>query len=71
MVQKLKGTTWQEDPADVITLVNRSTRNYILELPAGRFRLDAGRRMTTVKSILNIKAIQGLVEEGIFVLEED
>ena len=70
MARKLDHATWQEDPANVITLVNRSTHNYILELPSGRFRLDAGRSMQTMNSILNIKSIRGLVEQGLLTVEK-
>ncbi|MFN2202139.1 MAG: hypothetical protein ACK2UO_13085 [Caldilineaceae bacterium] len=64
MARKLEANTWQEDPANVITLVNKSGRNYILELPSGRVRLDAGRRIRTLKSILNVTGIRDLVNEG-------
>ena len=63
--------TWQEDPSDIITLVNRSGRNYILELPSGRFRLDAGRSMRTMNSILDIRSIRELVEQGNITIEQE
>ena len=69
MVRQLSNNTWQENPADVIVLVNRSSNNYILELPSGRFRLDAGRSMQTLNSILDIQPIQELVDQGILIVE--
>lgn len=64
MLRKLNYTSWQEDPADVIMLVNRSSKNFILELPAGRVRLDAGRSIRTLKSILDIAGVRELVNQG-------
>lgn len=63
------GNTWQEDPNQIIVLANRSTNNYILNLPSGRFRLDAGRRMRTLRSILTVQQVQQLVDEGSLVVE--
>jgi hypothetical protein len=60
----VEANTWKEDPDDIIVLVNRTANNYILELPAGRYRLDAGRRMRTMRSILDIPQIREMVEEG-------
>jgi hypothetical protein len=61
--------TWQENPEDIILLANRSGNNFILELPAGRYRLDAGRRMRTLRSILAVKQIKQLLDEGKLVIE--
>jgi hypothetical protein len=61
--------TWQENPADIIVLANRSANNYILELPTGRYRLDAGRKMRTLKSIMNIAQVKQLVDQGDLVVE--
>ena len=69
MVRQQNNNTWQENPADVIVLVNHSSHNYILELPTGRFRLDAGRSMQTLNSILDIQPIRELVEQGILIVE--
>jgi len=66
---RLSKTTWQEDPAEIILLVNRSDKNYILELPAGRYRLDAGRTMRTLRSITNFAQVQELLEQGHLVIE--
>ena len=65
MSNNVTGTTWQEDPDDIIVLVN----NYILELPAGRYRLDAGRRMRTLRSIMKIQEIKQLIDQGSLALE--
>ncbi len=56
--------TWLENMDDVITLVNQSRSNYILDLPTGLYRLDAGRRMRTLRSILNISQVKQLVDSG-------
>ena len=59
-----EANTWKENPDDIIVLVNRTANNYILALPSGRYRLDAGRRMRTLRSILDIPQIREMVEEG-------
>jgi hypothetical protein len=65
------GLTWIDNMEDVITLVNNSRSNYILEMPTGMYRLDAGQRMRTLRSILNILQVQKLVDAGeLSVLEE-
>ena len=69
MADRLQNTTWQENPTDIIVLTNQSSSNYILELPSGRFRLDAGRRMLTLKSILNLPKVKQLVDDGSLRLE--
>ncbi|MFO7632707.1 MAG: hypothetical protein R6W76_09220 [Caldilinea sp.] len=56
--------TWTEHPDDIIILANRTSKNFILDLPAGRYRLDAGRRMRTLRSILKHQQIMALVEDG-------
>lgn len=56
--------TWLENKDNVITLINQSRTNYILDLPTGLYRLDAGRRMRTLRSILEIDQIQKLVDAG-------
>ena len=61
--------TWRENPDDIIMLVNRTQKNFILDLPAGRYRLDAGRRMRTLRSILKHQQIMALVEDGSLVIE--
>jgi hypothetical protein len=56
--------TWMEDPADIIVLTNQTKQNFILDLPSGRLRLDAGRRMRTLRSILKVAQVQQLVDAG-------
>lgn len=64
--------TWLENKDNVITLINQSRTNYILDLPTGLYRLDAGRRMRTLRSILEIDQIQKLVDAGeLSVLNDD
>lgn len=63
--------TWEENPEDVILLVNQSQKNYILELPAGRYRLDAGRRMRTLRSIMNYAQVKELLDRGDLTIEAD
>ena len=69
MAERMADNTWQENPADIIVLTNRTAHNYILELPSGRYRLDAGRQMRTLKSILNIAQIKELVDQGHLAVE--
>ena len=63
------GLTWIENPDDIIVLANHSQQNFILDLPAGRCRLDAGRRMRTLRSILKIEPILELVKSGKLAIE--
>ena len=62
--------TWLADKKEVIVLANKSDRNYILELPTGQYRLDVGRKMRTLRSILKIGQIQELVTRGHLAIEE-
>ena len=61
--------TWQENPDDIIILANHSGNNYIIEMPSGRCRLDAGRRLRTLRSVLEIDQVRDLVEEGLLTIE--
>jgi len=61
--------TWQENPDDIIMLANRSKNNYMLDLPTGRCRLDAGRRMRTLRTILKIAQVKELLDQGSLVIE--
>ncbi len=61
--------TWQENPDDIIVLVNRSSNNYIIEMPSGRCRLDAGRHLRTLRSVIEIEQVRDLVEEGVLTIE--
>jgi hypothetical protein len=69
MSNNVTGTTWQENPDEIITLVNRSANNYILELPTGRYRLDAGRRMRTLRAIMKVQQVKQLVDQGTLTIE--
>jgi hypothetical protein len=63
-------TPWMENKKNIIVLANPTSQNFILELPTGRYRLDAGRRMRTLRSILNIGQIRELVDAGQLVVEK-
>jgi hypothetical protein len=63
------GLTWLKNMDDVITLVNKSRSNYILDLPTGMYRLDAGQRMRTLRSILKNNQVQKLVDAGEIAVE--
>jgi hypothetical protein len=69
MSNNVTGTTWQEKPGEIITLVNRTRNNYILELPSGRYRLDAGRKMRTLRSIMKVQQVKQLVDQGSLAVE--
>lgn len=62
--------TWMEDKKSIIFLSNKTKNNFILELPAGRYRLDAGRRMRTLRSILDIAQVKDLVDKGELAVEK-
>ena len=69
MSNNVTGNTWQENPDDIIILVNRSGKNFILELPSGRIRLDAGRQMRTMRSIMKVQQVKQLVDQGSLAVE--
>ncbi len=64
MDKKYDYVTWMQNKGDVITLVNKSTRNFILEVPTGRLRLDAGRSVRTMASLASEPRIKELVAKG-------
>ncbi len=64
MDKKYDYVTWMQNKGDVITLVNKSTRNFILEIPTGRLRLDAGRSVRTMASLASEPRIKELVAKG-------
>ncbi len=64
MDRKYDNVTWMQNKGDVITLVNKSTRNFILEIPTGRLRLDAGRSVRTMASLANEPGIKKLIDKG-------
>jgi len=67
--QEPAALTWQQNPDDIIVLANRTGNNYILDLPTGRYRLDAKRRMRTMRSILKYPQIIALINEGSLAVE--
>jgi hypothetical protein len=69
MSNNVTGTTWQENPEEIIVLANRTQNNFILELPAGRYRLDAGRRMRTLRSIMKVQQVKQLLDQGSLAIE--
>jgi len=64
MSNNVTGNTWQENPSDIIVIVNGSHNNFILDLPSGRYRLDAGRRMRTLRSIMKVQQVKQLIDQG-------
>ncbi len=64
MAERMADNTWQENPADIIVLANRSANNFILDLPTGRYRLGAGLKMRTLKSISGRRAGQATGRSG-------
>lgn len=69
MSSKTPDTTWREDSRDIIILANHSRNNFILDLPTGRCRLDAGRNMRTLRSIMNYPQVKELLDKGDLVIE--
>lgn len=64
-----KEFTWLENSDDIIILANHSKQNFILELPSGRCRLDAGRRIRTLRSILKYESVMELINAGQLAIE--
>ncbi len=52
------------DPAQVVTVHNRSATNILLELPTGRFRLDAGRTFRMASDITEVQQVKDLISSG-------
>lgn len=69
MARPTEKLTWQENPEDIIILVNNSGENFMLDLPAGRYRLDSGRKMRTLRSIMNVPQVKELVSTGVIGVE--
>jgi hypothetical protein len=69
MSNNITGTTWQENQDEIIVLVNKTKNNYVLDLPSGRMRLDAGRRMRTLSSIMKVPQVKLLFDQGSLVVE--
>ena len=68
--QTASHSTWMESKRNIILLTNRSKQNFILELPTGRYRLDAGRTMRTLRSILTFDQVKQLVDQGLLAVEK-
>ena len=64
MDKRYDSVTWMQNKGEVITLVNRSSRNFILEVPTGRLRLDAGRSFKANASLAADPRIRALIEKG-------
>lgn len=69
MAESKNDNTWQENPDDIILLVNLTGNNYILEMPSGRCRLDAYKRIRTLRSVFNVPQVRELVEQGLLTIE--
>ncbi len=69
MDKRYDGVTWMQNKGEVITLVNRSARNFILEMPTGRLRLDAGRSLKTQAGLAAEPSIKALIEKGDLTVE--
>lgn len=52
------------DPAHIVTVHNRSDKNILLELPTGRFRLDAGRSFRMASDITEVQQVKDLISSG-------
>lgn len=70
MADRSAEVTWHEAKREIILLTNRSKQNFILELPTGRCRLDAGRTMRTLRSILTYGEVKQLVDQGLLAVEK-
>lgn len=68
--QTFSDATWMAAKGQTILLANTSQQNFILELPTGRYRLDAGRQMRTTRSILDIEQVKQLVDGGKLVVQK-
>ncbi len=70
MTQTASSATWMLEKDQIILISNTSQQNFILELPTGRYRLDAGRQMRTVRSILDNAQVKQLVDDGRLVIQK-
>lgn len=70
MTQTASNATWMLEKDQIILISNTSQQNFILELPTGRYRLDAGRQMRTVRSILDNAQVKQLVNNGQLVIQK-
>lgn len=70
MSNNITGNTWQENPEEIIMLVNKTRNNYILDLPSGRYRLDAGKQMRTLRSIMKLQQVKELIDQGSLAIQQ-
>jgi uncharacterized protein (DUF1015 family) len=54
--------TWKR--SDILEITNVSSENFLLELPSGSQRLDAGRTQRFTGSILDLPQVVTLVNSG-------
>ncbi len=64
MDKRYDGVTWMHNKGEVITLINQSSRNFILEVATGRLRLDAGRSLKAKASLAADPRISALIKKG-------
>lgn len=64
MDKKYDNVTWMQNKGELITLLNESSKNFILDMPTGRLRLDAGRSVRTSASLAAEPRIKELIDKG-------
>ncbi len=69
MQKRRDNLTWMQNKGTVITLSNVSRHNFILELPTGRCRLDAGRSLRTLERVVSSPQIKLLIDKGDLVVK--
>lgn len=52
------------DPDHLVTVRNTSAQNILLQLPAGNFRLDAGRTFRMTADITDVQQVKDLIAAG-------
>jgi hypothetical protein len=53
------------DPQKIVLVRNASANNVLLELPTGRFRLDAGQSYRMTADIADLQQVKDLVAAGL------
>ena len=69
MQKRRDNLSWMQNKDKVVTLSNVSSQNFILELPTGRCRLDAGRTLRTLGSVTASPSIKALIDKGDLVVK--
>ena len=64
MDKKYDNVTWMQNKGELITLLNESSKNFILDMPTGRLRLDAGRSVKASASLAAEPRIKELIDKG-------